>query len=286
VVVGGDGLWNCHIHTDDIGAAIEAALDAGRPRDIRVTDLIEQVEEERWVREGAIGSSGGPANTPSGPPAQTAVVAVVTGSGVGRIFRSLGVHHLVIGGQTMNPSTAQMLEAVEAVEAGEVVILPNNKNIRPVAEQVDELTTKRVRVVPTGSIVEGFAALLAYDPGSGGQENCDAMTSSAQRVVPGEITQAVRSSKTGAGPVEKGDWIGISRSGVVSIGATVVEAACGLIGALVEPDHELVTMIEGEGASAADTRRLSEWLHEDHPELAIEVHHGGQPLYPYLFGIE
>ncbi len=164
VVVGGDGLWNCHIHTDDIGAAVEAGLDAGRPREIRVTDLAEQVEEERWVREGA----GISVDEPAGPPPTTGVVAVVSGEGIGRIFRSLGVHHQVRGGQSMNPSTADILEAVEQLGSEQVIILPNNKNICPVAEQVDALTNKRVRVVPTGSIVEGFAALLAYDPGGRG----------------------------------------------------------------------------------------------------------------------
>ena len=137
VVVGGEGLWNCHIHTDDIGAAIEAGVDAGRPQRIRVTDLAEQVEEERWVREGAEAPGAGPSLEPTGPPPRTGVVAVVTGDGIGRIFRSLGVYHQVVGGQSMNPSTADLVAAVEATGSDEVVILPNNKNIRPVAEQVD-----------------------------------------------------------------------------------------------------------------------------------------------------
>src|SRR5205823_5394429 len=159
VVVGGDGLWNCHIHTDDIGAAIEAALDCGRPRNIRVTDLVEQVEEEAWVR-GA---------DPEAVPdvevdVETAVVAVATGDGVRRIFHSLGVQRVVTGGQSMNPSTAQLLEAVESSPADQVVILPNNKNIVPVAEQVRDQTSKVVRVVPTRGIAEGCAALIAYDP--------------------------------------------------------------------------------------------------------------------------
>ncbi|MGH9093269.1 MAG: DAK2 domain-containing protein, partial [Acidimicrobiales bacterium] len=133
VVVGGDGLWNCHVHTDDIGAAVEAGLDAGRPRSIRVADLAEQVEEERWVREGA----GAPLAEPEGPAPTTGVVAVVSGEGIGRIFRSLGAHRQVPGGQSMNPSTAQILEAVDALGSEQVIVLPNNANIRPVAEQVD-----------------------------------------------------------------------------------------------------------------------------------------------------
>jgi DAK2 domain fusion protein YloV len=283
VVVGGDGLWNCHIHTNDIGAAIEAGLDAGRPRDIRVTDLAEEVDEERWVREGA----GAPLEEPPpGPVPTTAVVAVVTGDGVGRIFRSLGVHHQVRGGQSMNPSTAQLLEAVEDVPSSQVVILPNNPNIRPVAEQVQALTTKVVRVVPTDSVVEGFAALLDYDPAADVEANERSMTASARRVVPGEVTRAVRDAATGIGPVREGDWIGLSKDGVVSVAGSLAEATCRLLEHLLAGGHELVTLIEGEGATAADTRRVTEWLHDEHPGMAVEVHHGGQPLYPYLLGIE
>jgi uncharacterized protein len=286
VVVGGEGLWNCHIHTDDIGAAIEAGVDAGRPQRIRVTDLAEQVEEERWVREGASAPDAGPRSAPAGPPPRTAVVAVVSGDGIGRIFRSLGVHHQVVGGQSMNPSTAELVAAVEATGSDEVLILPNNKNIRPVAEQVDGQCGTTVQVVRTGSIVEGFAALLAYDPAADAAVNVAAMGESAARVVPAEITRAVRDSTTEAGEVRAGDWIGISRDGVISIADSAVMAARLLLSRLLEPQHELITLIEGEGAKAGDTRRISEWLGEEHPDVALEVHHGGQPLYPYLLGLE
>jgi uncharacterized protein len=285
VVVGGEGLWNCHIHTGDVGPAIEAALDVGRPRDIRVTDLLEQVDELRWVREGASGAAPD-TDRPAGPPPRTAVVAVANGEGVGRIFRSLGVHHLVAGGQSMNPSTAQILEVVDALESPEVVLLPNNDNIRPVAMQVCELSSKVVRTVPTSGIVEGFAALLEYDPGAGAEANAAAMADAARLVVAGEVTRAVRDSTGPAGPIRAGDYIGLSRDGVEVTGDTSVEAVCGLLGKLLTADHELVTLIEGEGSGAGDTRRITEWLSEHRPTVAVEVHHGGQPLYPYLLSIE
>ena len=286
VVVGGDGLWNCHIHTNDIGAAIEAGVDTGRPHRIRVTDLDELVEEERWVRE-SVGAAGAGAGTEdTGPPPTTSVVAVVSGDGIGRIFRSLGVHHLVVGGQTMNPATADLVKAVESIASEQVVILPNNKNIRPVADQVDALCGKTVRVVATGSIVEGFAALLAYDPAAEADANVASMSESAARVLPAEVTRAVRDSVTDAGEVHEGDFIGISRDGVVAVSDNVVVCARLLLSRLLEPTHELVTLIEGEGARVADTRRIEEWLSEEHPDVAIEVHQGGQPLYPYLLGIE
>jgi uncharacterized protein len=282
VVVGGDGIFNCHIHTDDVGAAIEAALDAGRPRGIRVTDLAEQVIEERWVREGAFE----PAGVQATPVTRTGVVAVVQGEGIGRIFRSLGVRVLVQGGQSMNPSTEELLTAARATGSEEVVLLPNNKNIVPVANQVASLAELHVEVVPTESIVEGFAALLAYDPDAPASANAAAMVASSAHVLAAEVTQAVRATTCDAGEVREGDWIGLTKSGVVSVAESVAVAACALLDAVVTDRHELVTVIEGDGATPANTRRITQWLAEERPNVAVEVHHGGQPLYPYLFGIE
>jgi len=286
VVVGGEGLWNCHIHTDDIGASIEAAIEIGKPSKIRVTDLIEQVEEERWVRDAA--EAGAIDEVPAHllTPVTCAVVAVATGDGVRRIFHSLGVQGIVTGGQSMNPSTAELIAAVEAVPADHVVILPNNKNIIPVAEQVDEHTTKSVVVVPTKGITEGFAALLAYDPEAPGPENAAEMADAAGNVVAGEVTQAVRDSSCDVGPIAEGDWLGIARDGIRSVEKDLAGAATALLDVLVTERHEIVTIIEGDGASVAATRQITEWLGEHRPDVSAEVHHGGQPLYPYLFGIE
>ena len=285
VVVGGDGIWNCHIHTDDIGASIEAALDCGRPRDIRITDLLEQVEEEKWVREG---SDGAPVEeSPLAlTPATTAVVAVSVGDGIRRIFHSLGVQQIVSGGQSMNPSTKQLLEAVEACPSDCVIILPNNKNIIPVAEQVDAHTVKTVRVVPTRGISEGFAALVAYDPEADLEANAAALAESAEAVTAGEITRAVRDSSCDLGPIAEGDWLGISRSGIDAIEKTLSDAATTLLAKLLDDSHEIITLIEGEGSSVADTRRITQWLADNHPDVTAEVHSGGQPLYPYFIGIE
>jgi DAK2 domain fusion protein YloV len=281
VVVGGDGLWNCHIHTDDIGAAVEAAIDAGRPRNIRVTDLLEQVEEERWVREA---ESDEPVE--SNEPVETAIVAVATGDGIRRIFHSLGVQRIVTGGQTMNPSTAQLLEAVESAPAEQVVILPNNKNIIPVAEQVDAETTKTVYVVPTRGVAEGFASLLAYDPEAAGIDNSKEMAEAAASVVAGEVTRAVRDSACDLGPITEGDYLGIARDGIRALGSGLDLVCTQLLDLLVTDEHEIVTIIEGEGSSAAITRHITGWLGDHHPDVTSEIHHGGQPLYPYLFGIE
>jgi dihydroxyacetone kinase-like predicted kinase len=186
----------------------------------------------------------------------------------------------------MNPSTAQILEVVESVPSPEVVLLPNNENIQPVAMQVVELATKPVTVVPTSGIVEGFAALLEYDPESDAHDNAVNMAASARRIVSGEVTRSVRSTDGPTGPIEKGDWLGLSREGIEVVGTSLDEVCCGLLEKLIEPRHELVTLIEGEGARHHDTRRITEWLDQNHEAVAVEVHHGGQPLYPYLISIE
>jgi dihydroxyacetone kinase-like predicted kinase len=196
------------------------------------------------------------------------------------------VQRIVTGGQSMNPSTGQLLEAVESAPANEVVILPNNKNIIAVAEQVQSQTEKIVRVVPTRGITEGFAALVSYDPEASCAANADEMTSAASHVLAGEVTRAVRDSSSETGPINEGDYLGITRDGIVVVDAALEGAAVALLKHLVGNDHEIVTIIEGEGASPAATRAVTEWLGEHHPDVTAEVHHGGQPLHPYLFGVE
>ena len=286
VVVGGDGIWNCHVHTNDIGAAVEVALDlGGRPRKIRVTDLFEEVGEEHAAREAQMRGAEPPA---IGLPAvTTAVVAVCSGDGLAELFWQLGVQGIVTGGQTMNPSTAELLEAVAHVNAREVILLPNNKNIIPVAQQVDALSDKTVRVVPTQSMPEALAALVLYDPVADADSNASTMADAAGSVMTGEVTQAVRDVSTPAGPVRTGDWIGLVRGdGIVSVSGEVLEAVTGLLDRIVTASSELVTVIEGGDASAATTELILAWLAANRPGAEVEVHKGGQPLYPYLVGVE
>ncbi len=282
VVVGGDGVWNCHVHTDDIGAVVEAGIAVGRPHGIRVSDLLEEAEEQAWVREQIASGAGEPA----GEPVPCAVVAVANGPGIVEIFRSLGVHRVVAGGQSMNPSPAALLAAVEAVPADEVVVLPNNGNIVAVAEQVDEQTAKVVRVVPTKSITEGFASLLEYDPEGTADANRDLMGEAAGNVVAAEVTVAVRDSGSDAGDIATGDHLGLSGGKVRVIAGSLIEAASRLLDDLLDDDHELVTLIAGEDADEASTAAVVAHVAEHHGHVDVEVHEGGQPLYPYFVGIE
>jgi len=285
VVVGGDGVWNCHVHTDDIGGAVEAGIAVGRPYRIRVTDLFdevkEQAEEQAWVRESMAADQGD-----VGEPVPCAVVAVANGPGIRDIFRSLGVRRVVLGGQSMNPSTADLLAAVEAVPANDVVLLPNNGNIIAVAGQVDAQTGKTVRVVPTRGISEGFASLLAYDPEGTAEDNLTSMAGAADAVVAGEVTVAVRDSSGDMGEITEGDHLGLTGGKVRVVADTAFDATTGLLAELVEEDHEIVTVIAGEDADEATTAAVVAWLATEHPGLDVEVHDGGQPLYPYYLGIE
>jgi len=285
VVVGGDGTWNCHVHTDDIGAAVEAGIDAGRPYKIRVTDLIEQVgrlEEEEWVQQ----HSGGSVPTEPSKIVTTAVVAVGVGDGIRRLLSSLGVQQLVAGGQSMNPSTAQILEAVEACPADAVIVLPNNTNIVPVASKVADLTEKQIAVVPTLAVIEGLAALIVYDPDAPIETNVAAMVEAVGRVRCGAVTQAVRDSIAECGRIAAGDWLAIDGDGIQASVKSPFDAARALLDSLVDEDRELVTVIIGADAPPADTARITEYVADHFPQLEIEVHHGGQPLYPYLIGVE
>ena len=280
VVVGGNGTYNCHIHTNDIGAAIEAGVAAGRPSKIRVTDLFEEVEEREWVRAAAV------APAAVAEQVTTGVVAVGVGDGIVALFRSLGVHEIVTGGQSMNPSTADLLAAVVACPADDVVILPNNKNLIPVALQVAAHTTKTIRVVPTRNVAEALASLVDYDPEAEVDENATAMQSAAESVVAGEVTQAVRDAKSPAGPVRVGDFIGLGREGIVSVAGSLVTASTALLDRLIGHTHEIVTIITGQDATSEQTAEIEAWLEGAHPEIDVEVHHGGQPLYTYYFGVE
>ena len=294
VVVGGEGLYNCHIHTNDIGAAIEAPLKLdGKPFNIRVTDLFEEMEEEHAQREAAMGAGAGavaPAKksaVASLPAVNCAVIAICSGDGLAELFGQMGVQGVVTGGQTMNPSTEELLDAVEHMNSQHVVILPNNKNIIPVANQVNALTKKTVHVVPTCSMPEALAALVFYDPESTSEINAAAMSDAAAAVATGEVTQAVRDTNSDAGAVKAGDWIGLVRGdGLVAIGGTMVAASCSLLDKLVTPGRELMTIITGDLATARATEEILAYIADNFDGVEVEVHAGGQPLYPYLFGVE
>ena len=280
VVVGGGGVWNCHIHTDEIGPAIEAGIALGRPERIKITDLLDQASAEAFHEEAGFEPLVEFAD------AEVGVVPVAVGDGVIGLFRDAGAQGMVIGGQTMNPSVRDMLDVVDRVAGDNVIVLPNNKNIVPVAEQLDALTTKRVHVVPTRSVPEGLAAIFAYLPGGDPDSTAAAMSAAVDDVTAGEVTQAVRDATTPAGAIREGDWLGIVSGDVRVIASGCAEAASGVLEAIIGGTSEVITIVTGIEADEAVTDSITSRLGEDHADVAVDVVYGGQPLYPYLFGVE
>ena len=310
VVVGGEGMWSCHIHTDDVGAALEAGVSAGSPHRIQVTDLFAQAADEAFHRETSFEA------LEEATTARVGVVAVASGRGAIDLFRDAGAQGIVVGGQTMNPSVRDLLDAVESAPAGTIVVLPNNRNVVPAAEQVDSLTKKRVLVVPTRSVPQGLAALIEYHPSvTDAARVAVAMTAAASRVTTAEVTSAVRDATTPAGPVRAGDWLGMVEGSVVAVVSSrpspirrffgflggrsrrvrVAESASAaalttilirVLDSAVDEDAELVTLLTGSSARATSTDAARRWLAEQRPGAVVEVLAGGQPFHPYVLGVE
>ena len=238
-----------------------------------MTDLFEEIAENHHEQDHA-------------DPIGCSVIAVSNGDGIGDIFRSLGATRVVNGGQSMNPSTADLLEAVEAIASEHVIILPNNSNIVAVAEQVDSQTSKTIRVVETHTVTEGFASLLGYDPEGTSDKNQTDMTQFSQMVESGEITTAVRESASDVGQIKKGDFLGLRKGKVTVIAETIVEATRNLLKEMISDDHEIITLVAGRDSNKKETDEVVAWVSNEYEALEVEVHEGGQPLYQYYIGIE
>lgn len=296
VVVGGEGLYNCHIHTDHIGPSIEAGIEAGRPYRIEVTDLLAELDhkESEQIAEALEGGGSGEGSDGqrrdlilvSDEPVECGVVAVGAGGGIEELFKSLKATAIVTGGQSMNPSTQLLLEAVEKINSNNVVVLPNNKNIIAVARQLDALTDKTVTVVTSRSIVEGCTALLEYDSTIGALENQTEMQNAIDEIISAEVTQAVRSANSDVGAVEIDDYIGIGPDGISAVAKDLIEATTALLAKLVTDEHEIITMVVGEDATEGDVDAVTTWVEKHLGHVEVDLHQGDQPLYHFFFGIE
>lgn len=268
VVVGGDDLFNVHVHVNDVGAAIEAGVEAGRPFRITVTRFEDQIA--KVLEQGR------------------AIIAVAPGEGMARLFRDVGAQ-VVEGGPTANPSTAELLAAVRNASVGEVVLLPNDGNVRAVATSAAEqarLEGFAVAVIPTRSVLQGLAAVSVADPRRVFDDEVAAMGAAAGATRWAEVTTAVRPSSTAAGPCEKGDSLGLLEGEVVFVGSDVEEAARHLLHRMLDGGGELATIVLGGQAASGAGERLTTYLREMHPAVEALVLEGGQPHYPFLLGVE
>jgi DAK2 domain fusion protein YloV len=273
MVVGDEEALKVHVHTDDPGAALSLGVAQGVIEGVEIADMHRQTEE----REARLLQL-----VPD--PQACEVVAVVAGDGNARLFRSLGATRIVEGGQSMNPSTVEILSAVEAAAAPEVVVLPNNRNVILSAEQAAEHSAKRVRVVPTRSIPAGIAALVAFDGSRSAEENAAAMEEAAASVVTGAVTTASRDVDLNGLAVRKGSFLGLREGEPVAGGDDFEEVAEAVVEGLLAEPRGLLTILSGEGAP--ELNGLLQRLAERHPDLELDIQDGGQPHYHLLLSAE
>ncbi|WP_107771616.1 DAK2 domain-containing protein [Nocardioides sediminis] len=272
VVVGGEGLWNVHVHVDDVGAAIEAGIEAGRPHRVRVTHFAEQVAEARRA----------PVTR------QRAVVAVAAGPGLARLFEEAGAV-VVLGGPGHRPSTGQLLEAIHACGATEVVVLPNDADSVRVAEIAARTAEQeggvRVEVIPSQAQVQGLAAIAVHEPGRTFDQDVREMTATARHARHGAVTIAARQAMTMAGPCEPGDVLGVIAGDFAVVGDDLDAVAADVLEGLLGGGGELVTIVAGEGGADLAARAAS-YVERTRPHVDVTVYEGGQSRYPVLVGVE
>ncbi len=279
LVVGEPELVKVHVHTDDPTRVINLAGGYGKLLKLNVGDM--STQHRRMLEdEGAAPGAGEP--RPNG----VGLVAVVAGRGLVEIFRGLGVDAIIEGGQTMNPSTQDMLTAIESIPYDEVILLPNNGNVIAAAKQVIGLTKKKVHVVGTHSVPQGVSAVVAFRPDRPGADNLRAMKAEAERVQTIEVTHAVRDTRSNGLRVKKGDVIGLINDKLEFAGDDYSEVVKKALGKLGPDAYELVTVYRGEQASEAELAKLESEIRSNYPGLEVEVQQGGQLHYPFILSVE
>jgi DAK2 domain fusion protein YloV len=277
VVVGDETALKVHVHTDDPGSALTLGTEVGTIEGVEIANMHEQ-QEQRDRRLSLVPSAR----------VKTGIVAVVAGDGNRLLFETLaepvGTIRLVAGGQTANPSTAELVAALEELDAEEAILLPNNSNVRLAAEHAAEQSALAAEVVPTASIPAGLAALVAYDGMRSAAENAEEMAAAAAAVATGEVTRAARAVELNGLAIKGGDWLGLADGEPVAGGDDFADVTLEVVGHLLAEPRSLLTLLTGAEQPPLDG--LVERLTSAHPELEVEVHEGGQPHYPLLLGAE
>jgi len=275
LVVGGEGIIKVHIHTNNPGLVLEKALTLGELNDIKIDNMryqhrhiIEEKENENKEQK------------------EYSFVAVSMGDGLNNVFKELNVDYVIPGGQTMNPSTEDILNAINKVNGKNIVVFPNNGNIILAAEQAKELSDKNVYIIPTKTIPEGIASLLAFNPELEIEDNINNMKEAIKNVITGQVTYSVRDSEINHKKISKDDIIGISKGEVVSNGSDIEEVSMELLRNIVTEDSSLITIFYGNGIEEDVANKLAEKIQEEFEDMDVEVIFGGQPIYYYIFSIE
>lgn len=280
MVVGGEGLIKVHIHTNNPGEVLEKALSIGELNDIKIDNMRYQhshvIADKEYIDT----------DKPKSSSKKYSLVTVSIGKGLDTVFKELNVDYIIPGGQTMNPSTEDLLKAIDEVEGENIIILPNNGNIVLAADQAKELSNKNVYVFPTKTIPEGISALLSFNPELNVEENLENMEEAVSYVKTAQVTYAVRDTEIDDIKIKKDDIIGIAGDEILSIGNDVEEVAFKLLEEMIDDESSLITIFYGNGVEEEEAFKLSEKFEEKFEDFDIEVVFGGQPLYYYIFSIE
>ena len=292
VVVADDEIVKVHVHTNDPGLAMQRGLTYGGLTTIIIENMkLERDEKVSALKEKEMQESmQTPAQSeskPSEPPKEMGFISVSIGEGINEIFKGLGVDYIIEGGQTMNPSTEDMLNAIERVNAKNIFILPNNKNIILAANQAAALSEdKNIVVIPTKTVPQGITALINFMPDSSVEENTAHMTAELENVKSGQVTYAVRDTIIDDKEIKQDDYMGIGDHGIISVGKELENTVLEMIDALVDEDSAIVSIYYGEDMKEEDASVIGSKIEEKYPDVEVEIHYGGQPIYYYVISVE
>ena len=289
VCVADDDIVKIHVHTNDPGLAIQKALTYGQLSRMKIDNMREE-HQEKLIRDAekvAAQQAQASAKQKKEPRKPVGFIAVSIGDGMNEIFRELGVDYIIEGGQTMNPSTDDMLTAIDQVNADHIFILPNNKNIILAANQAQSLTKdKDIIVIPTKTVPQGITAVISYIPEADVDTNLEAMKESIKNVKTGQVTYAVRDTHVDDKEIHEGDIMGIGDQGILSVGQSVEDTTKEMLSQLVDEDSELISLYYGQDILAEDARAFAASVEELYPDVDVDVHMGGQPIYYYVLSVE
>ena len=291
VVVADDEIVKVHVHTNDPGLAIQKALTYGSLSKMKIDNMREEHREklikEAQKAEAEKKAAEEAAKKPAEPKKKYGFISVSAGAGLSEIFEGLGVDVVIEGGQTMNPSTEDMLNAIDKVNAENVFILPNNSNIILAANQAQSIVTdKNVYVVPSKTIPQGITALINFDESADAEANFDNMSSEMKTVKTGQVTYAVRDTSMDGKEIKQNDIMGIGDKTILSVGKDIEETTIDMLSQLIDDDSELISVYYGEDVSSEQVDSLTAKIEETYPDLDLEVHSGGQPIYYYIVSVE
>ncbi len=286
VVVSDDDVVKVHVHTNNPGDALQKALSYGSLSNIKIDNMREE-HNEKLIKDAEKLAKEQEEAKKQEPRKKSGFISVSSGEGMNEIFKGLGVDYIIKGGQTMNPSTDDMLTAVDSVNADNVFILPNNSNIILTANQTKDLVEdKNIIVIPSKTLTQGIAAMINYIDDSSIEENVERMTEEMHYIKSGQVTYAIRDTVIDGKEIKQGDIMGLDEKKILAVAKDVSVATLDLIGQMVDEDSDLVSLYYGEDVKEEDAKELVELIEEKYPDLEVELNYGGQPIYYYFMSIE